>query len=1153
MEDAVLLWFHLLLLVIFCNAQVAYYSLFEKETDDYDTMIEEILACWGLFQWTPARHPGHKWSAEDYQEMGATGKAVCGRVSGKSGNGQSPVVLNPSESKDGFHVQGPSGSLTVQLGDSVMLPCFVETPLPVEDLEVEWKRTDSGSLVHLWQNGESRPESQNQRYHERAHFFSEEVAHGNFSLLLTNVTREDAGVYKCVVYTNQVSNETLLKITEIERLIVSGGHVISAYASEEITLNCSVDSHIPSEKIEEVSWKKDGDLLVLLYQNGMIQRESTHGRFKGRVEFFSTEDRNKGNFSMRLKDVRIEDKGLYRCLAFSGDLSDNTTVEVQQLDNSRRAQVIQCAHVLCPNIIMSIVFILWGVTEAVIVQVWNTTDGTGKALILMALLMWLFLIFWHVIVVDSLLFVSIMMILEIVSVSGSIYIHTVVVTDVNDARRLESDSDSKNTVTQPSGWSVGVFMVGSVLVVFVNITALIVELILKARHVISAYAGEEIILNCSVDSHIPSEKIEEVSWKKQDEDLLLLLYQEGEILTESTHGRFKGRVEFFSAEDRNKGNFSMRLKDVRIEDKGVYICSAFSGTLSDNTTVEVQQLGVSSVHIWIIVLCLLGFIIGSVILGYFSYTSFKKKDGHLAVQSALVLCLNITLSIGFILWGFTDEDRPAQTEGHQNTEGKKPRYLCMEDQPAATSGLAEDQPIATSEFMRKLTAALREAFWPEAAHQTPPPSGSSMALPVSDWNGTDSVSIYSLRFRTLGASAGWDEKALLAVYRRGINQELRLAMATYDDSLGLEAFIQRSIQVSQHLAACKSPEVEPAQKGCDSGRLELASTVERENIVWPYVLRLRIQGELHLPGVSKTPPATLAEGILGTGRPDHPGTTIREGQGEVCSTYRPPSRSATPRRDSTSRTGGFDSGRDPGSSLVSQALPHMFLGPVRHLGVEHCLPAEVFTSTPDSPPDHLNPGSYSSGRSSPTGDTGGQWPSRSPDLNHIEHLCKDLKYLLSTGAHHPTCPSLRGFALKNSRKSPNPAVIVDVWHKINTARKVGMLIYFLLGPVTTILFVPVIVGFYYRNKKAPRVLFIVKVLEFLLVPFFTFTLYNAVKVEERDALICVTVFLVISSVMNISLLSTLIQRSGNRKFQYNGLSGDSVQRAGVQFGLFGSG
>ncbi|KAF7704902.1 hypothetical protein HF521_020188 [Silurus meridionalis] len=233
---------------------------------------------------------------------------------------------------NGFHVQGPSDPLTVQLRDSVMLPCFVETPLPMEELEVEWKRIDSGSLVHLWQNGESRPESQNQRYHERAHFFSEEVAHGNFSLLLTNVTQEDAGVYKCVVHTNQHSDETLIKIMETERLIVSGGHVISAYAGEEITLNCSVDSHIPSEKIEEVSWKKqDEDLLLLLYQEGEILTESTHGRFKGRVEFFSAEDRNKGNFSMRLKDVRTKDRGLYICSAFSGDLSDNTTVEVQQL------------------------------------------------------------------------------------------------------------------------------------------------------------------------------------------------------------------------------------------------------------------------------------------------------------------------------------------------------------------------------------------------------------------------------------------------------------------------------------------------------------------------------------------------------------------------------------------------------------------------------------------------------------------------------------------------------------------------------------------------------------------------------------------------------------------------------------------------------
>ncbi|XP_053367552.1 butyrophilin-like protein 2 [Clarias gariepinus] len=233
---------------------------------------------------------------------------------------------------DGLHILGPSGPLTVQLGGSVMLPCFVETPLPIKELEVEWKRNDSGSLVHLWQEGESRPESQDHHYHKRANFFTEEIKHGNFSLLLTNVTQDDTGVYKCVVYTNQESDETLIVIKEIEHLIVSGAHVISAKAGEDITLNCSVDSHIIPKNIEEISWRKmDEDILVLLYQEGKVLTDSSHNRYRDRVEFFSTEERNKGNFSMKLKEVRTEDKGLYLCLAFSGTLSDNTSVEVQQL------------------------------------------------------------------------------------------------------------------------------------------------------------------------------------------------------------------------------------------------------------------------------------------------------------------------------------------------------------------------------------------------------------------------------------------------------------------------------------------------------------------------------------------------------------------------------------------------------------------------------------------------------------------------------------------------------------------------------------------------------------------------------------------------------------------------------------------------------
>lgn len=112
----------------------------------------------------------------------------------------------------GFTVRGPSAPLSAPLGSSVVLPCYVDEALPVEDLEVEWRRADSETLIHLYQDGESRAEVQQQDYHDRAHFFTEEIQHGNFSLRLDNLTAQDEGEYRCRVHSQQDSGEAVAQI-----------------------------------------------------------------------------------------------------------------------------------------------------------------------------------------------------------------------------------------------------------------------------------------------------------------------------------------------------------------------------------------------------------------------------------------------------------------------------------------------------------------------------------------------------------------------------------------------------------------------------------------------------------------------------------------------------------------------------------------------------------------------------------------------------------------------------------------------------------------------------------------------------------------------------------------------------------------------------
>ncbi|XP_062404728.1 butyrophilin-like protein 2 [Sardina pilchardus] len=133
-------------------------------------------------------------------------------------------------------------------------------------------------------------------------------------------------------------------------------------------------------------------------------------------------------------------------------------------------------------------------------------------------------------------------------------------------------------------------------------------------HPVFAYVEGEVVLNCSVDSSTQS--LEEVTWKRKDNEIPVLLYEEGKVRSDSSHDRYRGRAEF--AKENSKSDFSLRLKDLRTVDKGEYICVVHSGQLSANTTVTLLGLGFSSTQTLVLVLCSVSLVLslGSAALYY---------------------------------------------------------------------------------------------------------------------------------------------------------------------------------------------------------------------------------------------------------------------------------------------------------------------------------------------------------------------------------------------------------------------------------------------------------------------------------------------------------------------------------------------------------
>ncbi|KAL7853088.1 hypothetical protein SRHO_G00188730 [Serrasalmus rhombeus] len=99
-------------------------------------------------------------------------------------------------------VVGPAAPLVVEAGEDLVLPCSLQPSISAEDMMVEWirtDRTDTDSLVHLYEDRADSNDDQMESYRRRTSLFKAELQKGNTSLKLSAVQPSDEGAYKCLI------------------------------------------------------------------------------------------------------------------------------------------------------------------------------------------------------------------------------------------------------------------------------------------------------------------------------------------------------------------------------------------------------------------------------------------------------------------------------------------------------------------------------------------------------------------------------------------------------------------------------------------------------------------------------------------------------------------------------------------------------------------------------------------------------------------------------------------------------------------------------------------------------------------------------------------------------------------------------------------
>ncbi|XP_039598424.1 CD276 antigen homolog [Polypterus senegalus] len=102
-------------------------------------------------------------------------------------------------------------------GNNVLLPCVVSAPKPldVQTVSFVWKKTPNITVVRF----SSGKNNIVHGYPDRYLLNNEQIAKGNFSLVLLNIQKTDEGNYRCYLPPGQPPQDVKLTVKEPEAVV----------------------------------------------------------------------------------------------------------------------------------------------------------------------------------------------------------------------------------------------------------------------------------------------------------------------------------------------------------------------------------------------------------------------------------------------------------------------------------------------------------------------------------------------------------------------------------------------------------------------------------------------------------------------------------------------------------------------------------------------------------------------------------------------------------------------------------------------------------------------------------------------------------------------------------------------------------------------